>query len=564
MQHPWLAEYPKGVPATISTDGYVSLVDLLDRACERYSSRTACTVMETDISYERLDRHARHFAGWLQSLGLARQSRVALMMPNVPAYLVCMLGILRAGHVVVNFNPLYKPAELLRQLNDSEAEVIVILENFAGTLQQVQARTWVKHVVVAALGDLLGGVKGPVVNFAARHVKKIVPPWQLEGALRLPRAVEAGRRAGFEPVTASMSDLALLQYTGGTTGVPKGAMLTHRNLVANVLQMEAVVWPALHDTSGPLTVISALPLYHVFAFTVCGLYGMHAGMRNVLILNPRDHARLVKAWRHAPVHIFPGVNTLFNALARNEEFAALDFSALRLTFGGGMAVQRAVAERWLQLTGRPLIEGYGLSETAPVAAVNPTIATEYSGSIGLPVPSTEIAILDDAGQRVPTGERGEVSIRGPQVMAGYWRKPEETRLVMTGDAFFRTGDIGIMDERGYTFIVDRKKDMITVSGFKVYPNEVEDLIAAHPGVREVAVIGVSDGHSGEAVKAFVVRSSDALTERELLDWCRDNMTGYKRPRYVEFRDELPKTNVGKILRRELRDPETAAAPSVTA
>jgi long-chain acyl-CoA synthetase len=552
MDRPWLAEYPAGVPAEVSVDAYVSLVDLLDRACERYASRIACTAMGADMRYETLDRHARCFAGWLQSLGLEWGSRVALMMPNVPAYLVCMLGTLRAGHVLVNVNPLYKPAELQCQLLDSGARVIVVLENFAHTLQAVPQLAGVQHVVVAAVGDLLGGMKEPVVNAVARHVKKVVPPWRIEGAVRLPRALALGARNGFEAPVLSMDDLAALQYTGGTTGTPKGAMLTHRNLAINVLQTEAVAWPALHDVPGQLTIISALPLYHVFAMTVCGLYGMHAGMRNLLVLNPRDQPSLVKAWRAVPVNIFPGVNTLFNALANNSAFAALDFSALRLTFGGGMAVQRAVAERWRAMTGRPVIEGYGLSETSPVATVNPTNTLSYSGTIGLPVPSTDVAILDDAGNRLAEGERGEVCIKGPQVMRGYWQRPEETRLVMTADGYFRSGDIGTMDRHGYIRIVDRKKDMITVSGFKVYPNEVEDVIAAHPGVLEVAAVGIDDERSGEIVKVFIVARDQTLSEADVLAWCRDKLTGYKRPRSVEFRTELPKSNVGKILRRELR------------
>jgi long-chain acyl-CoA synthetase len=554
MQRPWLAEYPAGVPAEVSVDSYVSLVDLLDRACERYASRIACTAMGTDITYETLDRHARDFAGWLQSLDLPRGSRVALMLPNVPAYLACMLGILRAGHVLVNVNPLYKSAELARQLQDSGPQAIVVLENFAHTLQAVPDLGGVRHVVVTAVGDLLGGVKERVVNIVARHVKKAVPAWRIDGALPLTRALAIGRRHGFEAPVQSMDDLAVLQYTGGTTGTPKGAMLTHRNLAVNVLQTEAVAWPALHDVVGQLTIVSALPLYHVFAMTVCGLYGMHAGMRNLLILNPRDQPSLIKAWRDVPVHIFPGVNTLFNALANNPSFAALDFAALRLTFGGGMAVQGSVAERWRALTGRPIIEGYGLSETAPVATVNPTDTLSFSGSIGLPVPSTDVAILDDEGNIVPEGERGEVSIKGPQVMRGYWQRPEETRDVMTQDGYFRTGDIGTMDGRGYIRIVDRKKDMITVSGFKVYPNEVEDVIAAHPGVLEVAAIGVEDGRSGQVVKVFIVPRDATLSESDINTWCRGKLTGYKCPRVIEFRSELPKSNVGKILRRELRSP----------
>lgn len=550
MLRPWLAHYPAGVPHEISPQDYTSLTDLLDQACRRHAGQVACRSMGSDMTYAQLDAHARHFAAWLQGRGLARGARVALMMPNVPAYLVCLLGTLRAGMVVVNVNPLYKADELQRQLLDSGAETIVILENFAHTLQAVPDRGALSHVVVVGPGDLLGGLKAPLVNLAARYVKKLIPPWRIDGAHRLPDALRDGARATFTPPALGMDDLAVLQYTGGTTGVPKGAMLSHGNLVANVLQTEAVAQPVLHDLHGrQLTIISALPLYHVFAMTVCGLYGMHAGMRNLLVINPRDQAALIVAWRQAPINIFPGVNTLFNALVNNPDFAKLDFTDLRLTLGGGMAVQRQVAERWLELTGHPLIEGYGLSETSPVATVNPTDAKTYSGSIGLPLPSTDVAILDDDGAPVPLGERGEVAIRGPQVMLGYWQKPEETRNVMTADGFFLTGDIGIMDEAGYTRIVDRKKDMIAVSGFKVYPNEVEAVIAAHPGVLECAVIGVPDEHSGEAVKVFVVKKDPALTAEAVLQWCEERLTGYKRPRHVEFRDELPKSNVGKILRR---------------
>lgn len=562
LSRPWLAHYPEGVSAEVSLKGYTSLTDLLDQACRRHADRIACTSMGSDIRYAEIDAHARAFAAWLQSLGLGRGARIALMMPNVPAYLVAMLGALRAGMVVVNVNPLYKPDELGHQLRDSGAEVIVIFENFAHTLQNVRDRGSLRHVIIAAPGDLLGGLKAPLINFAARYVKRMIPAWHIDGAMRLPQVLVEGARETYTPVTLGMSDLAVLQYTGGTTGTPKGAMLSHGNLVSNVLQVQEVARPALGDLSGPpLTIISALPLYHVFAMMVCGLFGMHAGMRNLLIINPRDQPALIQAWRKVPVNVFPGVNTLFNALANNPDFATLDFSGLRLTLGGGMAVQPSVAERWLKLTGRPLIEGYGLSETSPVATVNRTDATEYTGSIGLPLPSTDVAILDDAGAEVPLGERGEVCIRGPQVMLGYWQKPEETRAVMTQDGYFRTGDIGIMDSAGYTRIVDRKKDMISVSGFKVYPNEVEAVLSSHPGVLECAVVGIPDGHSGESVKAFVVRRDASLTEEELLQWCQDKLTGYKRPRHVEFRNELPKTNVGKILRRELRpeEPKQAAA-----
>ena len=553
MQRPWLQHYPQGVPAEISTDEYTSLVDLLDRACRRHARRAACSALGATMTYAELDRQARALAVWLQSLGLERGSRVALMMPNVPAYLVCLLGILRAGHVAVNVNPLYTPGELQHQLQDSGSQVIVLLENFAHTLQKVENRGALEHIVVVAPGDLLGRLRGAMVNFVVRDLKRLVPPWNLPGSRPLADALRKGGEGQLRPVEIGMDDLAVLQYTGGTTGTPKGAELSHRNLVANVLQVEAVAWPALHDLGErQLTMLSALPLYHIFALTVCGLYGVHAGMRNLLIMNPRDLPALIGAWKKVPVNIFPGVNTLFNSLVHNEDFARLDFSELRLTFGGGMAVQRPVADRWLEVTGRPLIEGYGLSETSPVATVNPTDTKEYSGSIGLPVPSTDLVILDDAGQPLPIGERGEIGIRGPQVMLGYWKKPEETRAAMTEDGFFRTGDIGIMDERGYTRIVDRKKDMILVSGFNVYPSEIEETVAGHPGVLECAAVGMPDEHSGEVVKLFVVKKDKTLTAEQLMAWCHQRMTGYKRPKYIEFRDELPKSNVGKILRRELR------------
>lgn len=553
MLRPWLEQYPKGVPAEISTSAYSSLVDLLDQACKRHASRIACTAMGSDLSFAQLDTYAGQFAAWLQSLGLEKGSRVALMMPNVPAYLVGMLGTLRAGHIVVNVNPLYKPDELQRQLLDSGAQVIVIFETFAHTLQAVSNRGSLQHIVVTGPGDLLGAIKAPLINFAARHIKKIVPAWVLDGALSLSDALSKGKKSGFTPVSIARDDVAVLQYTGGTTGVPKGAMLTHDNLLANILQTEAIARPVLQNLEGKqLTVLSALPLYHVFAMTICGLFGLYAGMRNVLIINPRDQASLIHAWRHVPINLFPGVNTLFNALIHNEEFCKLDFSALRLTLGGGMAVQQQVAQQWLSITGKPLIEGYGLSETSPVASANPTNATAYSGSIGLPLPSTDMAILDDMGHALPLGERGEIGIRGPQVMKGYWQKPDETRNSMTADGFFLTGDIGVMDEKGYTRIVDRKKDMIAVSGFKVYPNEVEAVVAAHPGVLECAVMGVPDEHSGETVKLFVVKSDPTLTQEQLQAWCKEKLTGYKRPHYIEFLPELPKSNVGKILRRELR------------
>jgi len=511
-----------------------------------------------EITFGEVDEKSKALAAFLQGKGLQKGDRVAIMMPNVLQYPVAIAGVLRAGLVVVNVNPLYTPRELEHQLKDSGAKAIVILENFAHTLQQVVGHTQVKEVVLASMGDMLGFAKGNFINFAVRHLKKIVPPFELHNVTRFNDALAEGERQAFRKAEIGHDDPAFLQYTGGTTGVSKGATLVHRNVIANVLQSEAWMQPALHDPKRPappeqLVTVCALPLYHIFALTVCCLLGMRTGGLNVLIPNPRDIPALIKEIRPYRINTFPAVNTLYNALAHNEEFAKLDFSGLRVSNGGGMAVQKAVADRWLEITGCPICEGYGLSETSPSAVCNPTDTDEYSGTIGLPLPSTEIAILDDDGNLVPLGERGEIAIRGPQVMAGYWNRPEETAKVMTADGFFKSGDVGVMDERGYVKIVDRKKDMILVSGFNVYPNEVEEVIAMHPGVLEAAVVGVPDENSGEAVKAFVVRKDPGLTERELMQFCAENLTGYKKPRHIEFRTELPKTNVGKILRRELRD-----------
>ncbi len=563
MERFWLKHYPPGVPADVDVDQYSSLVQLMEDGFAKYANRNAYAFMDRHYTFAEVDRYSAAFAAWLQGLGLARGTRVALMMPNVVQYPIAVAGVLRAGCVVVNVNPLYTPRELEHQLKDSGAEAIVILENFAATLQQVIAKTQVKHVVVASIGDMLGFPKGAIVNFAVRSIKKMVPTYSLPGSLRFNDVLDAGARGRFTPVQTGPQDVAFLQYTGGTTGVSKGATLTHRNLVANVLQLEAWVQPALTDTSrGPvpeqLVYICALPLYHVFALTVNMLGGVRLGSLNVLIANPRDIPGFVKELTKYRFNVIPGVNTLFNALAENPEFQKLDFSSMRISNGGGMAVQKAVADKWIRITGVPIVEGYGLSETSPVATSNPVMAREYNGTIGLPFPNTEIAILDDAGQPVPLGQPGEIAIRGPQVMAGYWNRPDETAKVMTPDGFFKSGDIGIMDESGYTKIVDRKKDMIIVSGFNVYPNEVEAVVAMHPGVVECAAIGVPDAKAGEAVKVFVVRKDPSLTEAALQDFCKEHLTGYKKPKYIVFRDELPKTNVGKILRRELRDAELAA------
>ncbi len=560
LARPWLTQYPPGVPATIAVDTYPSLVALLDEAWHKHARRTATVCMGATLTYAQVDELSRAFAAWLQARGVQRGDRVALMMPNVPQYLVALGGVLRVGAVVVNVNPLYTARELQHQLNDAGATTIVVLENFAGTLADVIASTSVKTVVLASMGDLLGFWKGQLVNFVIRHVKRMVPEFSLplgdgRSVTRFNMAVAEGTRAALAPVAIGPDDVAFLQYTGGTTGVSKGATLLHRNVVANILQSEAWFRPKL-DALGdrPLTMVCALPLYHIFALTICGLMGSRLGMTNLLIPNPRDIPGFIKALRDTPVNMFPAVNTLFNALANDPEFAKLDFSGLVVSNGGGMAVQRATAERWLQVTGCPVVEGYGLSETSPVATVNRLDATEFSGTIGLPIPSTDIAIRDDDGHDLPLGEAGEICIRGPQVMAGYWRRPDETANVMTADGFFRSGDIGVMDERGYIRIVDRKKDMILVSGFNVYPTEIEQVVNLHPGVLECAAVGIPDPHSGEAVKLFVVRRDPTLAEEDVAAYCRENFTGYKRPKVIEFRDDLPKTNVGKILRRELRGP----------
>lgn len=552
---PWLKNYPKNMPAEIGPLPYNSIGDFLVGACKEFAGRPAFVCMGKSISYAELERLSAAFAAYLQSKGLEKGARVALMMPNVLQYPVAMMAVLRAGFTVVNVNPLYTPRELEHQLKDSGAQAIVILENFANTLQAVIARTPVKHVVVAAMGDMLGGLKGAIVNLVVRRVKKMVPAWSLPGHVKFNAALKAGGHLAFKPAAVSGDDIAFLQYTGGTTGVSKGATLLHRNVLSNVAQNSLWVEDAYAVKPKPAqqNFICALPLYHIFALTVNALMGMQQGAQNVLIPNPRDIPGFVKELQKYPAHIFPGLNTLFNALLNNEDFRKLDFKPLILTLGGGMAVQKGVAERWKALTGCPVSEGYGLSETSPVATANKFSSSDFTGTIGLPLPSTEIAIRDDDSNNVPLGEVGEICIRGPQVMAGYWNRPDETAKVMTKDGFFKSGDMGFMDERGYTKIVDRKKDMILVSGFNVYPNELEEVVAHHPGVLEVAAIGVPDEHSGEVPKLFVVKKDPALTVEALTAYCRENLTGYKRPRYIEFRSDLPKTPVGKILRRVLRE-----------
>ena len=551
----WLKHYPEGVPADIDASQYPSLVALMDESFKKFADRTAYSFMGKDVSYAETDAQSRAMAGYLQSLGLARGDRVAIMMPNVPQYPATVAGILRAGYVVVNVNPLYTARELEHQLKDSGAKAIVIIENFGATLQKCIANTAVKHVVLAAMGDRLGLIKGAIVNYVVRKVKKLVPDFSLPGAVRYNDAIAKGQRAPFTAPPIGPEDVAVLQYTGGTTGVAKGAVLLHRNLIANVLQSEAWNDPVMKQIPAgeQPTGVCALPLYHIFAFTVNMMLSLRNGGKVILIPNPRDLPAVLKELSKHTFHSFPAVNTLFNGLANHPDFNTVDWSHLKVSVGGGMAVQRAVAKLWLEKTGCPICEGYGLSETSPSATCNPVTSKEFTGTIGLPIPSTYIAILDDDGREVPLGQPGEIAIKGPQVMAGYWQRPDETAKVMTEGGYFKSGDIGIMDERGYTKIVDRKKDMILVSGFNVYPNEIEDVVAAMPGVLEVAAVGLPDEKMGEAVKLVIVKKDPGLTEDAVRQFCHDNLTGYKRPRIIEFRGELPKTPVGKVLRRELRD-----------
>ena len=555
MERPWLKHYPPGVPAEIDPSRYPSLVTMLEESFQANAAKQACVCMGKTMTYAELDAASRAFAAWLQSKGLQRGVRVAIMMPNVLQYPVAIAAILRAGLIGVNVNPLYKPRELEFQLKDSGAEAIIVLENFASVLQEALPRTDVKHVVVASMGDMLGMVKGTLVNTVVRHVKKMVPAYALPAATKFNDALSLGGKLPFTRVSLGPDDIAFLQYTGGTTGVAKGAILLHRNLVANVLQMAAWVVPAmtLPPPIDRLVFVTALPLYHIFALTVCFLFGVRSGGLSLLIPNPRDIPGLIKELSKYKVNIFPAVNTLFNALLHHRDFGKLDWSMLKCAIGGGMAVQKSVAEAWMQATGRPIIEGYGLSETSPVLICNPSDVAEWTGTIGLPLPSTEISIRNDQGHEVALGQQGEVCARGPQVMPGYWRRSDETAKVMTEDGFFRTGDIGVMDEAGRVKIIDRKKDMISVSGFKVFPNEVEDVAMMQGGVLECAAVGVPDAHSGEAVKLFAVKKSPELNEHDLRQYMHGQLAGYKVPKQIEFRDELPKTNVGKILRRALRD-----------
>ena len=555
MDRIWLKGYPAGVPADIDIAQYKSVVALFEESFAKYSGREAYICMDKKLTYRQLDDLSRALGAYLQSKGLKKGDRVAIMMPNVLQYPVAVAGVLRAGFTVVNVNPLYTPRELEHQLKDSGASAIIVLENFASTVQKVIAATQVKHVIVGSMGDMLGFPKGAIVNVVVRKVKKMVPAYSLPGAVKFNDAVAAGKGKQLSKPDLNPDDVAFLQYTGGTTGVSKGATLRHRNIIANVLQNEAWLQPALKKGKQveQMTIVTALPLYHIFALTACCLLGMRIGARCLLIPNPRDIPGFIKELAKHEFNMLPAVNTLYNGLLNNPDFAKLNFSGLKAANGGGMAVQRAVAERFFKLTGCPIIEGYGLSETSPTLTCNRADNNEYTGTIGLPVPNTEISIRDDDGKEVALGEPGEICARGPQVMTGYWQRADETAKVMTPDGFFKTGDIGVMDAGGQVKIVDRKKDMILVSGFNVYPNEVEDVVASHPDVMECAVVGVPDGNSGEAVMLFVVSKNPALSEQALSQYCMEQLTGYKKPKYIRFKKDLPKTNVGKVLRRELRD-----------
>ncbi len=553
QDRPWLSAYPEGVPADIDASAYTSLVALIEESFQKYPQREAFSFMGKAFNYAQIDAQSQVFAAYLQGLGLARGDRVAIMIPNVPQYPVAVAAILRAGYVVVNVNPLYTPRELEHQLKDSGARAIVILENFAVTLEHCIATTPIQHVVLCAMGDQLGLLKGAVVNLVVRKLKKLVPKFSLPGAVSFNRAVAQGERGSFKAPDIKPGDIAVLQYTGGTTGVSKGAVLLHRNLVSNVLQSECWLTPTLKTVASGVqpTTICALPMYHIFAFTMTMVF-MRLGGKTVLIPNPRDFPSVLKELTQHEFHCFPAVNTLFNALANHPDFNTVNWKNLKISIGGGMAVQGAVAKLWLEKTGNPITEAYGLSETSPLATANPVTNANYTGTIGVPVSSTWVRCLDDDGVQVPLGQSGEIAIKGPQVMDGYWQRPDETAKVMTADGFFRTGDIGVMDERGFVKIVDRKKDMILVSGFNVYPTEIEEVVSQLDGVLECACVGTPDADSGEAVKLVIVRKRPDLSEEQVRAYCRENLTGYKRPKVVEFRTDLPKTPVGKILRRELR------------
>ncbi|WP_131667917.1 AMP-binding protein [Psychrobacter pygoscelis] len=554
---PWLKTYQElGMEYDIELPPEnTSLIDIFEESLEKHAEKTAYVCMGSELSYKDLDRYSKQIAAYLQSIGLKKGDKVAVMMPNILQMPVTVLAVLRAGYVLVNVNPLYTSKELEHQLDDSDAKVLFIIENFAKTYQDI-GKKLVDKVVIASMGDLMGTLKGLVVNTVVRHVKKMVPKYDIKGSITFKKALNKVPVSKYKrPNNIGLSDLAMLQYTGGTTGVAKGAMLTHKNLVANLIQCDTFLGGGLDElenSSEQPIIMTALPLYHIFSFTVCGMFGLRRGCIGLLVPNPRDGKSLIKAYTDYPPTFFPAVNTLFNGLANSDVFKALDHSKLRMSMGGGMAVLKNTADKWEEVTGNVVIQGYGLSETSPVAIANPIMMNTFSGTVGVPIPATEAAILDDAGNEVELGERGEISIRGPQVMKGYWNREDATASAMTADGYFRTGDIGVMDEKGFVKIVDRKKDMILVSGFNVYPNEVEEVMTHHPKILECGVIGVEDERSGEVPKIYVVRSDNSLTEEEVLKFGKENLTGYKRPRYVEFIDELPKSNVGKILRKEIR------------
>jgi long-chain acyl-CoA synthetase len=556
---PWLNSYPDGVPHQIDGSQFESLHDLFSQSCNQYGSRPAFDCMGKKITYKELDELSWQFAAYLQSSGLKKGDRIALMMPNLLQYPIALLGSLRAGCVVVNVNPMYTARELAYQLNDSGADALVILENFAHVFQSIQDQVTVKHVLVTSVGELMG-LKGHLINLIVRHVKKAVPSWSLDSALNFKEALQQGKntRASFEQVLIKGDDIAFLQYTGGTTGVAKGAVLLHRNILANIAQIDTWLEPGLRGLRiEQLVFVCALPMYHIFALTACCLFGIKAGALNILVTNPRDIAGFVKLLGGLKeFHIFPAVNTLFNALMNHPKFTNIDFSSLLVSIGGGMAVQKSVADRWQQLTGKPIAEGYGLSETSPVVCCNTPLIDGFTGTIGLPLPGTDLLILDNDERAVAIGEPGEICIKGPQLMSGYWNRDTETKHSMTAQGFFKTGDIAYMTADGYVKIIDRKKDTIVVSGFNVYPNEIEEVLATMPQVLECAAVGVNDGPAGEAVKVFIVKKDLELTESQVLEYCKTQLTNYKRPKFIEFRTELPKSTVGKILRRELRGLES--------
>ncbi len=554
-ERPWLSAYPEGVPADVDEAQYTSLVALMEESFAKYADRVAYSFMGQDVTFGQTDKLSKALASYLQSLGLTKGDRVAIMMPNCPQYPVAVAAILRAGYVVVNVNPLYTQRELEYQLKDAGAKAIVIIENFASTLEECIGNTPIKHVVLCAMGDQLGFIKGAIVNWVVRHVKKLVPTFSLPAAMRFNDAIGQGQRVKLTTPDLTPDDVAVLQYTGGTTGVSKGAVLLHRNVIANLLQSEAWNAPAMASlpVSTQAVYVCALPLYHIFAFTVNMMLCMRTGAKNILIPNPRDLPAVLKELSKHQVHVFPAVNTLFKGLANHPDFNKVDWTHLKVSLGGGMAVQSAVAHLWLEKTGCPICEGYGLSETSPSASCNPTTSRHFTGTIGVPIPSTWFKLIDDEGREVPPGEAGEIAIKGPQVMAGYWQRPDETARVMTADGYFKSGDIGVVDEHGFFKIIDRKKDMILVSGFNVYPNEIEDVVSQLHGVLECACVGLPDDKTSEAVKLVIVKRNPELTEAQVRDYCKANLAGYKLPKVIEFRNDLPKTPVGKILRRELRD-----------